>query len=106
MPKFLLGIALLLINASAIAAPGVTIHPSGDMTGATDQANIQAALVAAGTDDQAKIKLARGTFYINSVAVTGLLPTSGAYSLFVSTNVQIWDESLPAKSKKNCHVLH
>ncbi|MEE8428809.1 MAG: hypothetical protein V3S33_04845 [Gammaproteobacteria bacterium] len=40
MPKFLLGIALLLINASAIAAPGVTIHPSGDMTGATDQANI------------------------------------------------------------------
>ena len=70
--KNLLGVVLLLINATALAAPVVNIPPSGDLTGATDQANIQAALDAAGSDTKARIKLAAGTFYLNGgVGVTG-----------------------------------
>ncbi len=76
--KNLLGIVLLLINVTAIAAPGTTLSPSGDNTGATDQAAIQAALDAAGSDDKAQITLTAGTFYLNGgVGVTGFKGTLG-----------------------------
>jgi hypothetical protein len=43
-----------------VALPFVTLHPSGDTTGATDLAAINAAIAAA-----ANVRLAPGTFYIN-----------------------------------------
>lgn len=74
--KNLLGIVVLLISATAIASVGATIYPSGDVTGATDQASIQAALDTAGSDENANIKLAEGTFYLNGgVGVIGFRGT-------------------------------
>jgi hypothetical protein len=76
MKKNLLGIVLLLSHLTAVAASDVTIAPSGDLSGVTDQLNIQGALDAAGTNKQAKIKLAAGTFYLNGgVGVTGFRGT-------------------------------
>jgi hypothetical protein len=43
-----------------VALPFVTLHPSGDTTGATDLAAINAALVAS-----PNVRLAPGTFYVN-----------------------------------------
>jgi hypothetical protein len=71
--KNLLGIVLLLINVTAAA---VEISPSGDLTGATDQAAIQAALDAAGSSKKAEITLTAGIFYLNGgVGVTGFRGT-------------------------------
>ena len=74
--KNLPGIVLLLIYTTAIAAPAVEISPSGDLSGAMDQANIQAALNAAGSSKKAEITLTAGTFFLNGgVGVTGFRGT-------------------------------
>jgi parallel beta-helix repeat protein len=48
-------------SSSAAAQPFVVVHPSGDTTGATDVAAINAALTAATV-----VRLAAGTFYVNA----------------------------------------
>jgi hypothetical protein len=61
-----------MLVASTASAGGVTILPSGDMSGATDQSAIQAAFDAAASDKNAKIRLGVGTFYLNGgVKATG-----------------------------------
>jgi hypothetical protein len=48
-------------RAATLSAPDWTVSPSGDMTGATDRANIQAALA-----DNGFVQLVAGTYYINA----------------------------------------
>lgn len=63
--KYTLGLLLTIMTIAAQAAPPIQISPSGDTTGYTDQVNIQAAFDAAGSNKKTKIRLKRGTFYLN-----------------------------------------
>jgi hypothetical protein len=63
--KKILGVVLLLAAGMAIAGPPTKISPSGDNSGVTDQNNIRAALEAAGSDNNARVQLAAGDFYLN-----------------------------------------
>lgn len=59
-------ICTILFNSGmAFSAKPIKLSPSGDQTGDTDRAEIQAAFDAAGSSTAAKIKLSAGTFYIN-----------------------------------------
>jgi hypothetical protein len=70
--KITLRMAVSFLCLTAVPAGAVTIAPSGDATGATDQVAIQAALDAAVAGGDSTIKLVAGTFYINGgVGVTG-----------------------------------
>lgn len=83
--KYLFVALSIMLSSStattAVAELVIEVFPSGDLTGTTDQANIQAALTAAGTAMDAKVELGAGSYYVDggvkATGFRGLLEGSG-----------------------------